>query len=262
MQLHTTDTVCAITGTHPANLKRWMQHGLISGNSSVSGWSDNQLAEIRSLVTLTGTGATLQEINTGKVLQRPVCTAGWAARKGDLLWQLEYGTQMSLYRKMREMSNNYCGDDLIYQLLSPLSCWLQNDERKGARRRLARFELSVQQQAQVVMRTSSRRGESVPLFLEAVSIKNASEIWLEAIRLTAMGFNVSLSSVVTGTPADKPQRHHHHVLWCGAGINKVMYQYFDDERAAGNAVMLSGPDKNLYRSLNKAAGMILMSGIA
>lgn len=262
MQLHTTDTICALTGTHPANLKRWMRQGLLARTLQNEGWSDDQLNEIHDLVALTATGATLKEIKRDKALHRPVSTSGWHARKGDMLWELEYGTPLSLSRKMRDMSNDYSGDDLVFQLLCPLNQWLHADHRQGSSRRLARFEQSVRQQAGIVMRASSRRGETAPLFLEAVSVQSVSEIWLEAIRLTAMGFHVEVSTLMSGQPAAKPAQHQHHVMWCGAGISKAMNQYFDNERAAGKAVMLSGPDKNLRYSFNSLPANTWQSGAA
>ncbi len=58
MLFHTTETVCAITGTHPANLKRWVKQGLLTPRQHAEHWSDAQLSEIRTLVDLTATGAT------------------------------------------------------------------------------------------------------------------------------------------------------------------------------------------------------------
>lgn len=245
MQLYTTDTVCALTGTHPANLKRWMKHGLLSSQQNPESWSVRHLSEIRILVGLTATGATLDEIKSGQLTASAVKTYGWAARKGDMLWQLEFGTPLSLSRQMHNMSSNYSGDDFIINLLRPLSVWLYADQRRGSPRRLDRFEQSVQQQADKVMRASSRNESSIPLFLEAVSVLDKTEIWLEAIRLTAMGFNVAVDSRATGQPAIKTELHQHHVMWCGAGITQQMQDYFEQQSQDGHPVMLSGPDRNL-----------------
>lgn len=238
----TTETLCAMTGTHPANLKRWMKQGLLSSQNKMNGWSDAHLSEVRTLVTLTATGATLQEIKLGQESATAIATSGWAARKGDMLWQLEFGTPLSLSRQMHNMSSNYSGDDFTFNLLRPLSDWLRADRRKGATRRLDRFQQTVQHQADKAMRISSRSGEGIPLFLEAVSVRDETEIWIETIRLSAMGFNVDLASQVTGQPAMKTDLHQHHILWCGAGINQTMQDYFEQQRLAGNPVMLSGPD--------------------
>lgn len=246
MQIYTTDTVCAITGTHPANLKRWMKLGLLTPQQNSESWSDDHLSEIRILVGLTATGATLDEIKAGQQAASTVTTYGWAARKGDMLWQLEFGTPLSLSRQMHNMSSNYSGDDFIINLLRPLSVWLYADQRMGASRRLDRFEQSVQQQADKVMRVSSRNESSIPLFLEAVSVLDKTEIWLEAIRLTAMGFNVAVDSRATGQPALKTEHHQHHVMWCGAGITQQMQDYFEQQSQDGHPVMLSGPDRNLH----------------
>ncbi|ADI78376.1 MULTISPECIES: MerR family transcriptional regulator [Pantoea] len=248
MQFHTTDTVCAITGTHPANLKRWMKQGLLTSQQNADEWSNAHLSEIHTLVGLTATGATLNEIRQGLQDASAVKTYGWAARKGDMLWQLEFGTPLSLSRQMHNMSSNYSGDDLITNLLRPLSVWLYADHRQGASRRLHRFEQTVKQQADKVMRVSSRNESSVPLFLEAVSVLDKTEIWLEAIRLTAMGFNVAVDSRATGQPAIKTAIHQHHVMWCGAGISQVMQDYFEQQSEDGFPVMLSGPDRNLHFS--------------
>ncbi|MDH2066941.1 MerR family transcriptional regulator [Pantoea sp. GD03673] len=245
MQFHTTDTVCAITGTHPANLKRWMKQGLLTSQQHADAWSHAHLSEIRTLVGLTATGATLDEIRQSQKDATAVRTQGWAARKGDMLWQLEFGSPLSLSRQMHNMSSNYSGDDFIINLLRPLSVWLHADHRKGASRRLDRFEQTVMQQADKVMRVSSRSESSIPLFLEAVSVLDKTEIWLEAIRLTAMGFHVAVDSRATGQPAIKTALHQHHVMWCGAGISQVMQDYFDQQSQEGFPVMLSGPDRKV-----------------
>ncbi|KAA5931571.1 MULTISPECIES: MerR family transcriptional regulator [Pantoea] len=250
MQFHTTDTVCAITGTHHANLKRWMKQGLLTSPQNADEWTNAHLSEIHTLVGLTATGATLNEIRQGQQDASAVQTYGWAARKGDMLWQLEFGTPLSLSRQMHNMSSNYSGDDFIINLLRPLSAWLYADHRQGASRRLDRFEQTVKQQADKVMRISSRNKSSVPLFLEAVSVLDKTEIWLEAIRLTAMGFNVAVDSRATGQPAIKSaiHQHQHHVMWCGAGISPVMQDYFEQQSQKGFPVMLSGPDCKLHFS--------------
>jgi len=253
MHSHTTDTVCAITGAHPANLKRWVKQGLLAPQYISDDWSDDHLSEIRVLVELTATGATLEEIRAGQQSASRVSTYGWAARKGDMLWQLEFGTPLSLARHMHQMSGNYSGDDFIINLLRPLSIWLYADHRQGSSRRLNRFQHMVQQQADKVMRASSRNVAAIPLFLEAVSVRDKTEIWLEAIRLTAMGFNVEVNSGVNGQPAVKGELHQHHVMWCGAGITPLMQDYFEQQRHAGHPVMLSGPDCNLHYTQSNAS---------
>jgi len=253
MQLHTTDTICAFTGTHPANLKRWMKQGLLTSQPDPQSWSDAQLSEIHALVSLTATGATLEEIRQSQQTAATVSTQGWAARKGDMLWQLEFGTPLSLSREMRNMASNFSGDDFIINLLRPLSAWLHADHRQGAARRLHRFEQTVQQQADRVMRAAARDVRAVPLFLEAVSVMDKTEIWLEAIRLSAMGFNVVVDSHASGQPAQKTQNHEHHIMWCGAGISQAMQDYFEQESHAGHPVMLSGPDRNLLYSHSSAS---------
>lgn len=253
MQIHNTETVCAITGTHPANLKRWMKQGLLTPQQNPEDWSDNHLSEIRILVGLTATGATLDEIKAGQQAASAVTTHGWAARKGDMLWQLEFGTPLSLSRQMHNMSSNYSGDDFVINLLRPLSLWVYADRRRGASRRLDRFEHIVQQQADKVMRGSLRNESSIPLFLEAVSVLDKTEIWLEAIRLTAMGFNVAVDSRATGQPAVKTELHQHHVMWCGAGISQQMQDYFEQQSQDGHPVMLSGPDRNPHYSYSDAS---------
>lgn len=245
MRFYTTDTVCAITGAHPANLKRWMKQGLLTPQSNTPDWSDDHLSEVYSLIALTATGATLEEIRQGQQSASAVKTYGWAARKGDMLWQLEFGSPLSISRQMHQMASNYSGDDFIINLLRPLSTWLYADRRRGSSRRLQRFEQTVQFQADKVMRVSSRSDTAIPLFLEAVSVLDKTEIWLEVIRLTAMGFNVSVDSQATGQPAVKTALHQHHVMWCGAGISQLMQDYFEQQRHDGHPVMLSGPDRNL-----------------
>ncbi len=253
MLFHTTETVCAITGTHPANLKRWVKQGLLTPRQHAEHWSDAQLSEIRTLVDLTATGATPEEIRQGQQTATSIMTHGWAARKGDMLWQLEFGTPLSLSRQMNNMSGNYSGDDFIINLLRPLSVWLHADRRQGATRRLARFEKTVQQQADLMMRDAARNHASVPLFLEAVSVLDKTEIWLEAIRLTAMGFTVEVDASASGQPAFNTGRHAHHVMWCGAGISQVMQDYFRQQSQQGHPIMLSGPDCRLSLAQSTAS---------
>lgn len=94
------------------------------------------------------------------------------------------------------------------------------------------------------MRASVRR-RSVTVFLEAISVADATEIWMEAIRLAGQGCRVELSENVTGVPAVARRKHDHHLMWCGAGISEAMRRSFQNRLNNGRPVMLTGPDRSL-----------------
>lgn len=244
MKYHSTDNVCIITGIHPSNLQRWFRFGLISAGEFTQGWNETQLEDIRALKTQTAGGATLLEIRKSHQSGFPVATYGWPALKGQLLWLLEFGTDRALSRYVRNIMRDYSSDDVINSLMRPVNCWLQEDTRIGALRRLRRFHQCVVQRAGSLTRAARRSGD-IPLFLEAISVKDDNEIWLEAIRLSGQGFSVDVSSTVTDVPVTISSRHEHHVMWCGSGISVGMQKHFNDSIADGKPVMLSGPDRTL-----------------
>ncbi|POP46457.1 transcriptional regulator [Superficieibacter electus] len=225
-------------------MRRWYRYGLISAGEFSEGWNETQLEDIRTVKTQTARGATLLEIRKSHQSGFPLHSYGWSALKGELLWQLEFGTDRALSRYVRTIMRDYSSNDVVNSLLRPVNRWLQEDTRDGAIRRLRRFHQCVVQRAGSLTRSSRRSGD-IPLFLEAISVKDDNEIWLEAIRLAGQGFSVDVSSTVTNTPVTISSRHEHHVMWCGAGISAGMQKHFSDSIADGKSVMLCGPDCNL-----------------
>ncbi|WES67408.1 hypothetical protein [Superficieibacter sp. HKU1] len=249
MKYHSTDNVCIITGIHPSNLRRWYRYGLISAGEFSESWNEQQLEEIRTLKTQTASGATLRQIRQSHRSGIPLRSHGWAALKGELLWQLEFGSNRTLSRYFRTIVNDYSSDDANHFLLRPLNRWLQEDTRTGSCRRLQRFHQCIVQRAGSLTRTSSREGDT-PLFLEAISVKDDNEIWLEAIRLYGQGFSVEVSSTVSDVPVAISSRHEHHLMWCGAGISVGKQQHFKDSMDEGKCVMLCGPDRAVKACIN------------
>ncbi|MFH8136020.1 MerR family transcriptional regulator [Pantoea osteomyelitidis] len=244
MPFLTIDSVCALTGVQPATLYHWRHAGLISRPASKQGYSDSQFDLICMVLALSNTGATPAEMLGALQNQQPLSVAGWSARKGDLLYQLEYGNDDELYKTLRQSAAHYSGDDLVNALLRPLNNWLRNDHRAGAAKRLARFHYAVVRHACRALHLS--RKQDVNIYLEAVSVRDDTEIWLEAIRLTGQGFHVELSLQV-GTPVPFRQQPMHYLMWCGAGISPEMKAGFFERLEGGDPVLLCGPDTRVWQ---------------
>ncbi|WP_313396846.1 transcriptional regulator [Atlantibacter hermannii] len=247
MNILSTEAICAITGSHPACIRRWSKAGLISIHNAQTGWKTEQIGDIYRVINLAASGATLKEIRHWQLVGKQSFTPGWSAHRGKLLWQLEYGTPRSLARVMRRIDHDYCGDDFINYVLRPLNKWLREDNRVGAARRLTRFHETVLNRARCMMR-QAYRNKMVPLFLEAVSVSDETDVWLEAIRLTRQGFDVELSSQVKDTPAVSQYCYEHHLLWCGTGICRSRHSEFLEKLDAGQPIRLCGPDTRITLS--------------
>lgn len=242
MKTFSTEAICAITGSHPACLLRWSKAGLISLHDSKTGWKVEQIGDIHRVVNMAASGASLTEIRVWQLEGKRSWTAGWPAHRGELLWQLEYGSDRALARMMRKIDHDYCGDDYINSVLRPLNKWLrEQDTMTGATRRLARFHEAVLHRAHCVMRDGYRH-KRAPLFLEAISVADETEIWMEAIRLTRQGLDVELSSQVCDNPAVSTKSYEHHLLWCGHGISTTKHSQFLEKLSAGQPIRLCGPD--------------------
>ncbi|WP_439351288.1 transcriptional regulator [Duffyella sp. Ts4] len=220
---------------------------MITRSDIQQGWNDVQLGEIQSMMQVTASGATQNEISQAHLEARAVNTAGWMGRKGDLIWQLEYGSDRSLYRELRTLADSFSGDDFINSLMRPLSRWLYDDKRCGADRRLARFHHCVMKRASLNMRHSARNKATPLVLLQALSVADETEIWLEAIRLGGQGFSVD----ITRFTMDATDGYEHHMLWCGAGISEASHQHYHDDKAAGKPVMLCGPDRSITKPLKR-----------
>lgn len=238
------ETICALTGADSHNLKRWYRSGLIKRNTLNQQWSETQLQDVLNIAQLTNQGATIREIKMAQEAAHPIRTGGWAARRGDMLWQLEFGSDRTLTLLLRKLASNFTGDDFVFQLLRPLNRWLQDDTRTGAERRMARFHTLIIDHAGCMIRNATRLA-AIPLLLESLSERNQTEIWLEAIRLSSMGFCVEIRAFAT-TAEVSTRPHQHHLLWCGAGITELMHQNFKARLEEGQHVMLCGPDSRLH----------------
>lgn len=241
---YSSETICALSGADPLNLKRWYRSGLINRHTADQEWSEVQLQDVLNMTQLTNQGATIREIKMAQETAHPIRTGGWAARRGDMLWQLEFGSDRSLTLLLRKLASNFTGDDFVFQLLQPLNRWLQDDTRFGADRRMARFHTLILEHAGCVIRSATRLA-AVPLLLECLSERNQTEIWLEAIRLSSMGFCVEIR-VLAATAARSTRPYEHHLLWCGAGMTELMHQNFQTRLGEGQHVMLCGPDSRLH----------------
>lgn len=243
MKTFSTEAVCAITGSHPACIRRWSRAGLISVQHIETGWKIDHIGDLHFVANLASSGATLDEIRLWQRQGSRSYTYGWPAHRGELLWQLEYGSSRTLARVMRRIDHNYCGDDYINRLLRPLNAWLREDTRSGAARRITRFHEAVMHRAHCVMRYSERHA-MVPLLLEAVTVSDETDIWLEAIRLTREGFDVDVAAQ-TDEAVTPTRSYEHHLLWCSAGISGVKHDRFRQQLEAGQPVRLCGPDTRI-----------------
>ena len=244
MRFYSTDTVCGITGVLACTLRNWKRAGLISSPQYPDGYSLNQLTRIRIVLALTAGGSTLREIYALLKGNAALHHSSWVCRQEELYKQLHDPSDAALYARVRQMGNDYSGDDFVNAYLRPLNLWLRTDISPGASLRLARFHATVVSHAQCIMRSAARR-QSVPLFLEAVSVTDPTEIWMEAIRLTGQGCRVELSSEVTGIPASPSRRYEHHLMWCGAGLSPLMRWNYRERLRDNQRVMLCGPDQTL-----------------
>lgn len=249
MSFLSVDSVCALTGLQPATLYHWRHAGLISRPVSKQGYSDSQFDLICGVLALSNTGATPAEILAAQQKQQPLRVAGWSARKGDLLYQLEYGDDDTLVKTLRKSAAHYSGDDLVNALLRPMNNWLRSDLRMGAERRLARFHYAVVRYACRVMLLSKK--QKVHLFLEAVSVRDDTEIWLEAIRLIGQGFHVELM-LQADAKVSRQQKPMHYLMWCGAGISPEKKAGFWARLQSGDPVLLCGPDTRIRETLRFA----------
>lgn len=245
MIFYTTDTLCSLTGAHPANLRRWHRSGLLSLPHTGDVWDIRHMKQVQGILAATANGVSPRELALSIVKGLPLVTGGWSARRRELLFELEYGSMRSLARIVRTLAADFSGDDFINGLMRPLSCWLMQDANKTSPQRHQRFHDSVRFHAETTSRVSQRT-DSIPLYLEAVSTRDRNEIWLEAIRLTAQGFCVE---VCPGTNMGQlpAEYHQHHLMWCGAGINISRMNQYLDERESGYPVMLCGPDQSILK---------------
>ncbi len=152
---YSTETVCALTGIDSTTLKRWYRSGFIHKSFVPCVWSDAQLQEVLLMREMTHNGATIRELKTAQHTASPLRTGGWAARRGDMLWQLEFGSERSLAILMRKFASNFAGDDFVSRLLIPLNQWLRDDMRAGACRRIARFHSLILAHAASVVRSAT-----------------------------------------------------------------------------------------------------------
>jgi len=249
MPHHSTDTVCGLVGVLPETLRRWRRAGLITPPGP-AGYSDMQLTRALCVRDMTSGGHTLFDIHAA--LNWPIVTlpGGWACREEDMLQLLANNPDADVDRELQMMNTDYCGDDYVNRYLRPLNLWLRSDVSEGAAQRQQRFHTAVLQQWERLA-LAARRRSTVPLFLEAVSVTDETEIWMEAIRLNGQGFRVEVSAVASGVPAMALRRFEHHLMWCGDGISASMKAAFNARLEAGEPVMLTGSDTGLASQISQ-----------
>ncbi|WP_187492321.1 MerR family transcriptional regulator [Pantoea agglomerans] len=243
MPQHSTDTVCGLVGVLPETLRRWRRAGLITPPGP-AGYSDNQLTRALCVREMTSGGHTLFDIHTAFNWPSVTLPGGWACREEDMLHLLAHNTDADVDRELQMMNTDYCGDDYVNRYLRPLNLWLRTDLSEGAARRQQRFHSAVVSQWERLALASQRRS-TVPLFLEAVSVTDETEIWMEAIRLNGQGFRVEVAADASGIPAVAQRRFEHHLMWCGDGISASMKAAFHSSLEAGEPIMLTGTNTGL-----------------
>lgn len=243
MKYLNTETVCAMTGVLPTTLKNWKRAGLISRAEDLKrGYSWSQYIRINHILVLTSRGDTLGEIYNLIYAPRHYHHSGWGYRLEELLLLLDYADDVALDKHLRRLMRDYSSENCVNYLLKPLNDLLHEERLSGSALRHSRFHRAVVQQTLNSMQNSERQ-KAVPLFLEAVSVNNETEIWLEALRLTGLGFRVEIASEPGMRPAVAARRYDHHFMWCGAGISPGMKRHFSQRLEAGDPIMLCGPDK-------------------
>jgi len=244
MNVYSTDAICGLTGILPVTLRNWQRAGLITRPDQHGNYTSGQLTRIYCVLDLTATGSTLREIYAFLHGSSPLPYDCWQCRQEEMTDQLFDSSDRALQKRLQQMGSDYSGDDFVNAYLKPLNLLLRNDHSAGANARQTRFHDAVVFHARSVMRASVRR-KTVPVFLEAVSVNDATDIWFEAIRLTGQGCRVEVSENVTGLPATAVYRHDHHMMWCGAGISPLMQWNFREKLRNDKPVMLSGPDRTV-----------------
>lgn len=243
MPHHSTDTVCGLVGVLPETLRRWRRAGLITPPGA-NGYSDQQLTRALCVREMTSGGHTLFDIHAALNWPGVTLPGGWACREEDMLQLLDAHPDADIERELQMMSTDYCGDDYVNRYLRPLNLWLRSDLSEGANQRQVRFHQAVLRQWER-MALAARRRSTVPLFLEAVSVRDETEIWMEAIRLNGQGFRVEVAAEASGIPAKAQCRFEHHLMWCGDGISASMKAAFHASLEAGEPIMLIGTNTTL-----------------
>lgn len=169
----------------------------------------------------TAGGATAREISLSRFSGGPVKSFGWLARRGEILLQLESGSERDIVRLLRSLSRDFSGDDFINKLMKPLTLRLRADERAGSTRRLIRFNQMVEHHSLVVGRASLQKS-CIPLLLETAPDADEISVLLKVIRLTGQGFCVDTFENSTGTLSETFIRcYDHHLLWSTDGKLQV-----------------------------------------
>lgn len=243
MPQYSTDTVCGLVGVLPETLRRWRRAGLMTPPGP-AGYPDSQLTRALSVRDMTSDGHTLFDIHASLRWPALKLPGGWACREEEMLQLLRYNTDEEIERELRVMGTDYSGDDYVNRYLRPLNLWLRSDVSEGATRRQLRFHRAVVTQWQQLALAAQRR-TTVPLFLEAVSVTDDTEIWMEAIRLNGQGFRVEVAAIASGKPAVAHRRFEHHLMWCSDGITPLMQAMYQSMLDAGKPVILTGTDTRI-----------------
>lgn len=248
MPQHSTDTLCGLVGVLPETLRRWRRAGLITPPGP-AGYSDSQLTRALCVRDMTSGGHTLFDIHAALNWPNVTLPGGWLCREEDMLQLLANNSDADVDRELQAMNTDYCGDDYVNRYLRPLNLWLRNDLSEGSALRLQRFHAAVLAQWSRLT-LAARRRSTVPLFLEAVSVTDETEIWMEAIRLNGQGFRVEVAAIASGFPAVAQRRFEHHLMWCGDGISTSMKAAFLSGLEAGEPIMLTGTNIGLASQIS------------
>lgn len=209
-----------------------------------AGYYDSQLTRALCVRDMTSGGHTLFDIHASlrwPALKHP---GGWACREEELLQLLRHHADEDIKRELCMMGADYSGDDYVNCYLRPLNLWLRTDVSDGSVRRQQRFHSAIVLQRERLA-LASQRHSTVPLFLEAVSVTDETEIGMEAIRLNGQGFRGEVAAVASGKPVVAHRRFEHHLMWCSDGITPLMNAAYQSMLEAGQPVMRTGTDTRL-----------------
>lgn len=102
--LRSMDLVCGLTGSGLFKLRRWQRHSLVTNLPDEHYRTSAELSEIREGIPATAGGAMTREISFSRVSGGPVKSFGWPVRGGDILLQLESGSERDMMRLLRLLS--------------------------------------------------------------------------------------------------------------------------------------------------------------
>lgn len=240
----TLDVFCDILGVLPNTLHHWTRAGLLAPLDTQTGYTYPQLAQAYRILDLTNKGLTLDETKNYLDDTTLPQISRWHEHTDALFYLLQKGTDEQIYQRIKHLSETFSGDAFVNSYLRPVYAKVINNKEPNAAYTLTRFHQAIVDYAQQTMAEAYAR-EATPLFLEAASTLDATEIWLEAIRLSGQGFCVELCDTATDIPATAIRAYVHHLIWCGDGISPLMHWFYRHSLNLGNPILLCGPDQKI-----------------